>query len=83
MEETFLYHKLEAMRLVNEQIGDPAQSTSDGCLSLIAALALVEVCDVLKVSFWDRVLIWWRGRAVWGITSLPKHISTACSTCWT
>ncbi|KAK0610991.1 hypothetical protein B0T14DRAFT_500177 [Immersiella caudata] len=42
MEETYLYHKLEAMRLVNEQIADPAQSTSDNCLSLIAALALVE-----------------------------------------
>jgi len=48
MEETFLYHKLEAMRLVNEQIGDPAQSTSDGCLSMIAALALVEVRDFLR-----------------------------------
>jgi len=43
MEETYLYHKLEAMRIVNEQIADPVQSTSDGCLSLIAALALVEV----------------------------------------
>ncbi|KAK1753353.1 hypothetical protein QBC47DRAFT_430019 [Echria macrotheca] len=42
MEETFLYHKLEAMRLVNEQIYDPIQSTSDGCLSMIAALAMVE-----------------------------------------
>lgn len=42
MEETYLHHKLEAMRLVNEQLGDPAQSISDGCLSLIAALALVE-----------------------------------------
>ena len=46
MEETYLYHKLEAMRIVNEQIADPAQSTSDGCLSLIAALALVEVCPL-------------------------------------
>ena len=43
MEETYLFHKLEAMRLVNEQIADPAQSTSDGCLSLIASLAYVEV----------------------------------------
>ena len=46
MEETYLYHKLEAMRIVNEQIADPVQSTSDGCLSLIAALALVEVCPL-------------------------------------
>lgn len=43
MEETYLYHKLEAMRLVNDQIADPMQSTSDGCLSLIATLAFVEV----------------------------------------
>ncbi|KAK0725036.1 hypothetical protein B0H67DRAFT_550682 [Lasiosphaeris hirsuta] len=42
MEETYLYHKLEAMRIVNEQIADPAKCTSDGCLALIAALALVE-----------------------------------------
>ncbi|KAK0648921.1 hypothetical protein B0T16DRAFT_123230 [Cercophora newfieldiana] len=42
MEETYLYHKLEAMRLVNEQIADPIESTSDGCLSLIVSLAFVE-----------------------------------------
>ncbi|KAK5659252.1 hypothetical protein OQA88_1344 [Cercophora sp. LCS_1] len=42
MEETYLHHKLQAMRLVNEQLADPAQNISDGCLSLIAALALVE-----------------------------------------
>jgi hypothetical protein len=43
MEETFLSHKLEAMCVVNAQIADPVLRTSDGCLSLIAALALVEV----------------------------------------
>ncbi|KAK4162398.1 hypothetical protein QBC43DRAFT_321866 [Cladorrhinum sp. PSN259] len=42
MEETYLLHKLEAMRLVNEQLADPVLCTSDGCLSLIAALALAE-----------------------------------------
>ncbi|KAK3984106.1 hypothetical protein QBC44DRAFT_253640 [Cladorrhinum sp. PSN332] len=42
MEETYLLHKLEAMRLVNELLGDPERCTSDGCLSLIAALALAE-----------------------------------------
>ena len=44
MEETYLYHKLEAMRQVNDTIGDPVQCTSDGCLALIAGLALAEVC---------------------------------------
>ncbi len=44
MEETYLHHKLEAMRLVNERISDPVQGRTDGCLSLISALALVEVC---------------------------------------
>ncbi|KAK4175781.1 hypothetical protein QBC36DRAFT_301677 [Triangularia setosa] len=42
MEETYLYHKLEAMRLVNAKVADPATCTSDGCLSLIAGLALAE-----------------------------------------
>ncbi len=45
MEETYLHHKLEAMRLVNEQIGDPVLSTSDGCINTITALALTEVRD--------------------------------------
>ncbi|KAK4201678.1 hypothetical protein QBC40DRAFT_347611 [Triangularia verruculosa] len=42
MEETYLYHKLEAMRSVNRKVADPATCTSDGCLSLIAGLALAE-----------------------------------------
>ena len=63
MEETYLYHKLEAMRLVNEQIADPVQSTSDGCLSLIAALAMVEVRHVLLVrtkSLFGSLTMHWR-----------------------
>ena len=43
MRETYLHHKLEAMRLVNEQISDPVLSTSDGCINTIAALAITEV----------------------------------------
>ncbi|KAK4229283.1 hypothetical protein QBC38DRAFT_120357 [Podospora fimiseda] len=42
MEETYLLHKLEAMRLVKKQLADPERCTSDSCLSLIAALALAE-----------------------------------------
>ncbi|KAK4192383.1 hypothetical protein QBC35DRAFT_248408 [Podospora australis] len=42
MEETYIYHKIEAIRLVNEQITNPNMCTSDDCLSLIAGLALAE-----------------------------------------
>lgn len=40
MEETYLYHKVEAIRLVNENISDPAWS--ELCANVIAALALAE-----------------------------------------
>lgn len=40
MEETYLYHKVEAIRLVNEHISDPAWS--EMCANVIAALALAE-----------------------------------------
>ena len=79
MEETFLYHKLEAMRLVNEQIADPVLSLGDGCLSLIASLALVEVsglnCFVFAKGDADMVL----HRAEWVITKLQRHILTVFS----
>ncbi|CAK7210620.1 hypothetical protein SBRCBS47491_000834 [Sporothrix bragantina] len=39
-EETYLYHKVEAIHLVNEKIGDPA--SSELCANVIAALALSE-----------------------------------------
>ncbi|KAK4664324.1 uncharacterized protein QC763_504475 [Podospora pseudopauciseta] len=42
MEETYLYHKLEAMRTLNSKVTDLETCTSDGCLSLIAGLALAE-----------------------------------------
>ena len=45
MKETYLYHKLEAMRLINDQISDPVLSTSDGCINTIASLALTEVSN--------------------------------------
>ncbi|KAL1905537.1 hypothetical protein Sste5344_008762 [Sporothrix stenoceras] len=40
MEETYLYHKVEAIRMVNEHISDPAWS--ELCANVIAALALAE-----------------------------------------
>jgi hypothetical protein len=45
MEETYLYHKLEGMRIVNQGLGE--QTASDGNLFLIAALALTEVSSRL------------------------------------
>ncbi len=69
MEETYLHHKLEAMRLVNEQIGDPVLNTSDGCINTIAALAMAEVseplCNLpLVIGFRSPILaelrlMWW------------------------
>jgi hypothetical protein len=43
MEETYLYHKVEAMRIVNQGIAEWERGGSDGDLFLIAALALAEV----------------------------------------
>ncbi|CAK7199404.1 hypothetical protein SEUCBS139899_002084 [Sporothrix eucalyptigena] len=40
VEETYLYHKVEAIRLVNENIGNP--ESSEMCANVIAALALAE-----------------------------------------
>ncbi|KAM7192461.1 hypothetical protein V8F33_008336 [Rhypophila sp. PSN 637] len=42
MEETYLYHKLEAMRHVNELVADSQACTTDDCIGLIAALAMAE-----------------------------------------
>jgi hypothetical protein len=48
MEETYLHHKVEAMRVVNNQLGDPVASSSDDCLYLVASLALSEVSFPLR-----------------------------------
>ncbi|KAK0625440.1 hypothetical protein B0T17DRAFT_617530 [Bombardia bombarda] len=42
MQQTYIYHKLEAMRQINVQIADPVMCTSDECIGLIAALAMAE-----------------------------------------
>ena len=78
MEETFIYHKLEAIRIVNAQIVDPVLRTSDGCLSLIAALGLVEVS---KGNSWFRagqVVDSVEDRAEWAIMLPPRRISRGC-----
>ena len=43
IQETYLYHKLEAIRLVNDQLADPNTSHSDSVIGTIACLALAEV----------------------------------------
>ncbi len=43
IQDTYLYHKLEAIRLVNEQLGDPGTKSSDSVIGTIACLALAEV----------------------------------------
>lgn len=77
MEEALLSHKLEAMRVVNAQIADPVLRTSDGCLSLIAALALVEV-RYGSSRFEETRLTIWLNRAGWGTMRPPRHISRGC-----
>lgn len=77
MEEALLSHKLEAMRVVNAQIADPVLRTSDGCLSLIAALALVEVGNGSS-RFGEERLTIWLNRAGWAIMRPPRHISRGC-----
>lgn len=78
MEEALLSHKLEAMRVVNAQIADPVLRTSDGCLSLIAALALVEVRNGRSRFFGEGKLTFWPHRAGWAIMQLPRRISRGC-----
>lgn len=43
MEEMYLYYKFEVMRILNSKVIDLEMCISDGCLSLIVGLVLVEV----------------------------------------
>ena len=43
-EKTFLFHRGESIRLANDLLGKCGSRTSRGCMKLIAALCLVEVC---------------------------------------
>jgi len=78
MEEALLSHKLEAMRVVNAQIADPVLRTSDGCLSLIAALALVEVSSGVSRLEEARLMILAGHRAGWATMLPPRRISRGC-----
>lgn len=74
MEETYLYHKLEAMRHVNELVADPEMCTTDECIGLIAALAMAEVCIAPFSLCKDGLLIGTVYRAGWVISPRRKHI---------
>lgn len=45
VEPTFYHHKAEAIRIVNERLGDRSAATSDGTVGGIASLVLVEVSN--------------------------------------
>lgn len=39
----YLYHKLQAIRFVNEQLANPETAVDEGTIAAIVSLALVEV----------------------------------------
>jgi hypothetical protein len=43
-------HKGEAIRIINERLGDPSHRVTDGTIAAIACLAAFEVCIFLKYS---------------------------------
>lgn len=54
----FYHHKLEAIRIINERLGDPARVGLVGTIGAVAAMTLVEVsiiaefveCSLIKVQ---------------------------------
>jgi hypothetical protein len=50
IKKSFLHHKLEAIKFVNEQIQNPKMAATDCTIASIAALALAEV----SVTAWTR-----------------------------
>lgn len=52
IKKSFLHHKLEAIKFVNEQLQNPGMAATDCTIASIAALALAEV-GVTAVSRTD------------------------------
>lgn len=69
----YLYHKLQAMRFVKEQLADPELAVNDGTVAAVASLALVEVNITLKNVNARSVLI--ARRTHWALSTLWHHIS--------
>jgi hypothetical protein len=44
MEATLYQHKTEAIRIINERLGDIKLATSDGTVGAAASLVILEVC---------------------------------------
>jgi hypothetical protein len=77
IQETYLYHKLEAIRLVNEQLADPSTSSGDSAMGTIACLALAEVSRRLRLPqlhILEIIRADSPNRAVWEISPPPKLI---------
>lgn len=43
------HHKIEAIRIINERLADPAKATLDGTIGAVAAMTLSEVKSGLKL----------------------------------
>ena len=46
LEFAFHHHKAEVIRIINERLGDPIMSKSDGTVASVAAMTLLEVGGV-------------------------------------
>jgi hypothetical protein len=46
-EPAFYHHKLEAIRIVNERLGNPQMATSEATVGMVACLTLTEVFQSL------------------------------------
>jgi hypothetical protein len=46
-----LYHKLQAIRFVNEQLANPETAVNEGTIAAVASLALVEVCVISRMNW--------------------------------
>jgi len=49
IKKSFLHHKLEAIKFVNEQLQNPGMAATDCIIASIAALALAEVSFMVYV----------------------------------
>ena len=51
IEETYIFHKLEIIRAVNDSISKSAPMAKTGIVEAINSLSLAEVCNALEIAF--------------------------------
>lgn len=51
VEETYIFHKLEIIRIINESIAGSAPMTKEGIIEGINSLSLTEVCNDMVFCF--------------------------------